>query len=105
MFVNLFKLHLQQILTSVLRVQICVMLMLSVLTQLAATAVHALWVTLGMEKAVVRVCMCVCACTHVHMCVCVCVCVCVHTEYVLVNGYAQSCMKHLTTIVIQYHSM
>ena len=42
-----------QILMSVQRVLICVILMLSVPTQLAATAVPAQWVTLGMEQAVV----------------------------------------------------
>ena len=43
-----------QILMSVLRVLMCVILMLSALMQSAVTTAIVLWVTLGMEEAVVR---------------------------------------------------
>ena len=48
-----FNSHFPQILTSVLRVLIIVILMLSALTQLAAMSVPAQWAILGTEEAVV----------------------------------------------------
>ena len=63
MYIHLFDMNIplnfiQQILMSVLRVLIIVILMLSALTQLVATTVPALSVTLGMEEAVVCMGLC-----------------------------------------------